>query len=88
MKLKNISFKHKKEKIEMQIAVMESVTELHQLDPIELLKTFNFGSETLARLQKIGKDPFKRRKVKYKLDATKLDDDTIEMLKDRGAIVR
>ncbi len=87
MKTKILKFKHKKEMLEVNTIQFETTMELMEtVEEPELLKIFNFGSEQLARLTRMGVDPFKRKKTKFKLDASKLDEKTIQMLKEKGAI--
>ena len=86
MKQKKVSFKYKKQKIDLNVVVFDSIAEAHNMLGDELLKIINFGNEELARLAAIKVDPFKMKKTKYKLDATKIDEKTFDELKSAGAL--
>jgi len=86
MKTKTIKFKYKKEKHEINVVIFETISEAHNTLGDEMLKTLNFANEELAKLSKMGINPFKPKKTKFRLDSTKLDAETLEMLKEKGAI--
>jgi hypothetical protein len=86
MKQKKVSFKYKKQKIDLNVVVFDSIAEAHNMLGDELLKIINFGNEELARLTAIKVDPFRQKKTKYKLNSTKIDEKTLEMLMEAGAL--
>lgn len=87
MKTRKVQFKLKKQVYTYDLVTMDTVEEAQRLLGAELLNVINLGNSVYARFQALGKDPFKKRKTKYRLDASKIDDVTLAKLRTLGALL-
>ena len=89
MKQRKLSFKYKKEKTEITVVQFETLNEAIDWfanDSGELLKIINYGAEQLAKMNHMGINPLRPKRTKFKLDASKVDETTMELLRSKGAI--
>ena len=86
MKTTPKKFIYNKKPYNYNVVTFDSLTEAQNLLGSDLLNVINLGNAVYARAQVLGKNPFKPRRKKYQLDATKLDADTMERLKALGAV--
>jgi hypothetical protein len=87
MKTRKVKFKAKGQVHEYSLATFESLKEAQGLLGTELLNVINLGNAVYAKAMAMGKNPFKPRRTRYRIDATKLDSETLQKLKDSGAIL-
>lgn len=87
MKTRNVTFILKGKEFAYDVATFDNLKEAQQLLGNELLNVINLGNLVYAKSMALGKDPFKARKKKYKLDVSKLDEPTLQKLRDLGALL-
>lgn len=87
MKIREFSFKHKKQVNTLNYVEFDSAEELlEKVGPQDLLRIYNFGAKELAKKLFLGVDPFKRRKKTVKLKLDTLSEDQISFLRENGLL--
>lgn len=87
MKNKTIKLKYKKETIEYNLTVFESLKEaVSMVGEEEVFNCFNLGNYLASRKRVLGKDPFFKRRKKVTIDISKLDKNVLNQLKHLGLL--
>lgn len=86
MKMRLVKFTSKGKSYEYNVATFETIKDAQALLGPEIINVLNLGNSVYARAQALGKNPFKPRKTKFKIDSTKLDEATLQKLRDLGAL--
>lgn len=87
MKTKQTKIRYKNKDLNYSYVEFGSLVEaLDYINEEELLKIYNFGAKTIAKMLAQGKDPFKPKKRIIKLNTVNLSPDQISLLSKAGLI--